>query len=144
MLPVEGTDVHVSRCNSISSGEKNPNLKSINTRVSSVLQEGSKVPFPAHSSQWLGSKKGRPGVVFLTEKSLLQWHEQGIKVAEFSRMWTCIRGALGKEILHRLGILRLVGTAWNGLLESKQQGIFFFVCLFLVLGVFELICYRFM
>lgn len=59
MLPVEGTDVHVSRCGSIHKGKKTPNFENINTGVPSALQERSKIPFPAHTavSGWGAGRK---------------------------------------------------------------------------------------
>jgi len=59
MLPVEGTDVCVSR---FGEGKRVQKYKQANPLY---FKMGSKVPFPAHSTQWLGSKMGGPDAVSL-------------------------------------------------------------------------------
>lgn len=70
MLPAEGTDVHVSRCGSISSWEKKL-FKNINTSKSSVLREGVKGTTSSSQQSTVGEQEGRVWCCLLVEESPL-------------------------------------------------------------------------
>lgn len=69
MLPVEGTDVHVSRCSSISSGEQM--FKNISTSKSIVLQEEGKGAISISQMSVAGEQEERAWCCFLIEESHL-------------------------------------------------------------------------